>query len=93
MKKGKTASSECWTHDQFMEKCKGKSQEEIASLEAQFWDMHGINPETDLYSPEETVKRMETMVRACLFIPPKDEEERKLREQIGVDMDKGRYKR
>lgn len=92
MKKGKKAK-DYWTHDDLVEMCRGKSETEVAALTAQFWAMHGIDPEKDFYSPEETKKRMDTMVRACLFIPAADEEEQKLREQIAEDMDKGRYAR
>lgn len=43
----------------------------------------------DFYGPEETNARFETMLRACAYIPPKDEAERQLRRDIVADMDKG----
>lgn len=77
------------------EALQGRSDAEIDGIERKFWEQAGINPDTDLYPPEEAKARVETTLRACLGIPPASEEERALREQIGADMDKHKrtYKR
>lgn len=83
---GKRVAKDYWSHDEFMARCDGKTPEQVAALEAQFYKMHGINPATDLYPPEETTKRFDAILRACLFLPPASEEERLLREQIAKDI-------
>lgn len=56
------------TFDDLSAAHKTMSEEEFAVLEAKFWADHGINPETDLYSAEETERRFNTMMAACLRV-------------------------
>lgn len=82
---GKRVSKEYMTHDEFMKQCKGKSAEEVAVLEAQFWKSHGINPEVDFYPPEERAARFDTVVRAALGMGSRNQAEEDLRNQIRKD--------
>ena len=85
---GKRVAKDYMTHDEFMQQCKGKTPEEVSKLETAFWKSHGINPEVDFYPPEEAAKRFNTVLRACLMLPPAGAEEAALRQQINKDWDR-----
>jgi hypothetical protein len=87
MAKKKQVQKDYWTFDEFSALCKGKSEEERAKLTEQYNKQHGIDP-NNLYPPDVAMKRFNTVVRAALFLPPADEEERALRESISKEWDR-----
>ena len=61
------------TFEELRQRMEGKTPEEAAEIERQFYLANNIDPDTDLYPPEEMARRFEFAMRHIASINTKAE--------------------